>query len=112
MNETFQRYAQNHHEMVRQWKDEYKKSVFGYFCCTVPEEIIFAADALPVRIVGTSDPLIHAQLHVPPNSCPFAPCNVLTRTASSSAVTSPVGPRVNSYTGMPACRNAVSARVR
>jgi benzoyl-CoA reductase/2-hydroxyglutaryl-CoA dehydratase subunit BcrC/BadD/HgdB len=72
MNEIFQRHAQNHHEVVSQWKNETGKKVFGYFCCTVPEEIIFAADALPVRIVGTSDPLERAQLHVPPNSCPFA----------------------------------------
>ncbi len=72
MNETFQRYAQDHHEAVKQWKSKTGKKVFGYFCCTIPEEIIYAADALPVRIVGTPDPLVQAQLHVPPNSCPFA----------------------------------------
>ena len=72
MNQEFEKYARGHHKAVRQWKAETGKKVFGYFCCVVPEEIIFAADALPVRIVGTSDPLEQAQLHVPPNSCPFA----------------------------------------
>jgi benzoyl-CoA reductase subunit C len=72
MNETFERYVQDHHQAVRQWKAQTGKKVFGYFCCSVPEEVIFAADALPVRIVGTPDPLERAQLHIPPNSCPFA----------------------------------------
>ena len=71
MNETFQRYARSHHEAVRQWKADTGRKVIGYLCCVVPEEIIYAAGALPVRIVGTSDELERAQLHVPPNTCPF-----------------------------------------
>lgn len=71
MNDTFQRYARAHHEVVRQWKAETGRPVIGYLCCVVPEEIICAAGALPVRIVGTPDQLERAQLHVPPNSCPF-----------------------------------------
>ncbi|MCX6000797.1 MAG: 2-hydroxyacyl-CoA dehydratase family protein [Chloroflexi bacterium] len=72
MNETFQRYAENYHEAVRQWKQQTGKKVFGYFCCAVPEEILFAADVLPVRIMGAVEPIEHASLHIPPNSCPFA----------------------------------------
>ena len=49
----------------------YRQDVIGYLCCVVPEEIIYAAGALPVRIVGTPDELERAQLHVPPNTCPF-----------------------------------------
>ncbi len=71
MNETFQRYARAHHDAVRQWKAETGRPVIGYLCCVAPEEVIYAAGALPVRIVGTSDQLERAQLHVPPNSCPF-----------------------------------------
>ncbi len=72
MEATFLRYAENRHEAVREWKQKTGKKVFGYFCCLTPEEILFAADCLPVRIAGTGEPLQQADLHVPPNSCPFA----------------------------------------
>lgn len=71
MNQTFESYARDHHGAVRRWKEKTGRKVFGCFCCVAPEEIIFAANALPVRIVGTSDQLERAQLHVPSNSCPF-----------------------------------------
>jgi benzoyl-CoA reductase subunit C len=72
MNDTFLQYAENRHDMVREWKQKTGRKVFGYFCCLTPEEILFAADILPVRITGTGEPLQQADLHVPPNSCPFA----------------------------------------
>ncbi len=72
MNNTFLRYTENRHQAVRDWKQKTGKKVFGYFCCLTPEEILFAADILPVRITGTGEPLQQADLHVPPNSCPFA----------------------------------------
>lgn len=72
MNERFIYYGENRHEAVRQWKEKTGKKVFGYFCCLTPEEILYAADILPVRITGTGEPLQKADLHIPPNSCPFA----------------------------------------
>lgn len=72
MNDTFATYAENRHDAVKKWKQETGKKVYGYFCCMSPEEILYAADVLPVRITGTGEPLQHADLHVPPNSCPFA----------------------------------------
>ncbi len=72
MNEIFAQYCNNRHDMARKWKQETGKKVYGYFCCMSPEEILFAADILPVRITGTGEPLQKADLHVPPNSCPFA----------------------------------------
>ncbi len=72
MNEIFARYAENRHDAVRKWKQETGKKVYGYFCCLSPEEILFAADVLPVRITGTGEPIEQVDLHVPPNSCPFA----------------------------------------
>ena len=72
MNDTFRRYIENRHQAVSQWKAETGQPVFGYFCCLSPEEILYAADVLPVRITGTGEPLQKADLHVPPNSCPFA----------------------------------------
>jgi len=39
-------------EETRGWKDKGNK-VVGYFCCSMPEEIITAAGMLPFRIRGT-----------------------------------------------------------
>jgi benzoyl-CoA reductase subunit C len=72
MNETFARYADDRHDEVKKWKEKTGKKVFGYFCCMSPEEILYAADVLPVRITGTGEPLEQADSHIPPNSCPFA----------------------------------------
>ena len=72
MNETFARYAENRHEEAKKWKQETGKKVFGYFCCMTPDEILYAADVLPVRITGTGEPIELADSHIPPNSCPFA----------------------------------------
>ena len=72
MNEIFTRYAQDRHGAVKKWKQETGKKVYGYFCCLTPEEILYAADVLPVRITGTGEPLQQADLYIPPNSCPFA----------------------------------------
>jgi benzoyl-CoA reductase subunit C len=72
MNDLFARCCEDRHEMARQWKTETGGKVYGYFCCLSPEEILFAAGILPVRITGTGEPLEKADLHVPPNSCPFA----------------------------------------
>jgi len=72
MDHLISQFVQNRHEMVKKLKEESGKKVFGYFCCMAPEEIMFAADIIPVRITGTGEPLQKADLHVPPNSCPFA----------------------------------------
>jgi len=37
---------------IKSWKDEGKKAL-GYFCTYIPEEIIYAADILPIRIKAT-----------------------------------------------------------
>lgn len=72
MNETFKPYVDNYHDAIRKWKRESGKKVFGYFCCSVPEELLSAAGVLPVRIVGTPDPLEEVNSFIPPNTCPFA----------------------------------------
>jgi benzoyl-CoA reductase subunit C len=60
------------HSMARQWKERTGGKVYGYFCCAAPEEILQAAGILPIRIVGTNEPLHYADQWVPYNSCPFA----------------------------------------
>ena len=60
-------------EHIKRWKDEGKK-VIGFVCSYVPEEIITAAGALPVRIVGNSKELelSDSNSYLSTSSCSFA----------------------------------------
>ena len=54
---------------INSWKDEGKK-VLGYFCTYIPEEIMYAADILPVRVrartCGAGD--------MTPTACSYTRC--------------------------------------
>ncbi len=41
----------------------------GYFCPYVPEEMLYAAGAFPLRLMGTSARMAKAQAHLPPHCC-------------------------------------------
>lgn len=71
MLEEFERYIEDRHQAVKQWKDRAGKDVFGYFCCVAPEEIIHAADILPIRITGSSSTEGHVDDHIPRYGCQF-----------------------------------------
>ncbi len=47
-------------------KDRY---VIGFFCPYVPEELLDAAGALPLRLMGTPISMSHVQAHLPSNCC-------------------------------------------
>jgi benzoyl-CoA reductase subunit C len=72
MRETFKDWLENRHDKVKQWKDEQQKKVFGYFCCSAPEEMIYAADILPMKLTGSPDPLEVVDKHVVHYACPYA----------------------------------------
>lgn len=46
----------NRHEYAKEWKEKTNHKILGYFCTYVPEEILYAADILPVRILGSHEP--------------------------------------------------------
>ncbi|MCS7114930.1 MAG: 2-hydroxyacyl-CoA dehydratase [Nitrososphaerota archaeon] len=54
--ETFRGWIDNRHEYARAWKESTGNKVVGYFCTYVPEEILYAANILPVRILGSHEP--------------------------------------------------------
>lgn len=60
-------------EPARRWKERGGK-VIGFMCTYVPEELIYAAGALPVRVTGgpTELPLGDANAHLHPVSCSFS----------------------------------------
>jgi len=62
----------NRHDYQKAWKEKTGGKILGYFCTYVPEEILYAADVLPVRILGShetqdvTEPHIHSGMF-----CPF-----------------------------------------
>jgi len=54
--ETFREWIDNKHEYARAWKERTGSKVIGYFCTYVPEEMLYAANILPVRILGSHEP--------------------------------------------------------
>ncbi len=53
----------------RHWKTETQCKIVGYFCSYAPEEIIWAAGALPYRILGGGGAVSKADGHLQAYSC-------------------------------------------
>lgn len=68
----FKEWYDTRHEYVKEWKKKNPKGkVMGYFCTYVPEEILYAADVLPVRILGSHEPQDVTEPHIFGMYCPF-----------------------------------------
>ncbi len=52
------------YDYARAWKERTGKNVFGYFCTYFPEELLHAADILPMRILGQKENVSLADAHV------------------------------------------------
>lgn len=61
----------NRHQVARSLADQGKK-VMGWMCTYVPDEIIYAAGAHPIRIVGTEGTTAAADAHLYSNVCSYA----------------------------------------
>lgn len=64
-------WEQNRHAYARAWKQKNGGKVVGYFCTYVPEEILYAAEVLPVRILGSHEPLDVTEPYIFGMFCPF-----------------------------------------
>ena len=51
------------------WKEKHQKPVVAHFCSYTPEELIWAAGALPLRIFGQSERIVAADTHLQSYSC-------------------------------------------
>jgi benzoyl-CoA reductase subunit C len=71
MIEMFGEWYRDRHEYAKQWKEKTGGRVMGYFCTYVPEEILYAADVLPVRILGSHEPQNVTEPHIFAMYCPF-----------------------------------------
>jgi benzoyl-CoA reductase subunit C len=59
----------NPYEYARKYKDDCNKKVVGYLCSYTPEELIFAADALPFRLFGTRENINRADTYLQTYCC-------------------------------------------
>jgi benzoyl-CoA reductase subunit C len=71
MIDTFKNWFENRHDYARAWKEKTGGKVMGYFCTYVPEELLYAADVLPVRILGSHEPNDVTEPHIFGMYCPF-----------------------------------------
>jgi bzd-type benzoyl-CoA reductase N subunit len=68
MNE-FKEIEQNPYKYGAEYKRTVNRKVVGYFCSYTPEELIFAADALPFRIFGINEKIQLADSHLQSYCC-------------------------------------------
>ena len=71
MIEKLKEWYEKRHEYAREWKSKTGRKVVGYFCTYVPEEILYAAGVLPVRILGSHEPQAVTEPHIFGMFCPF-----------------------------------------
>jgi benzoyl-CoA reductase subunit C len=71
MIDNLEQFRENRHQYAREWKERTGNRVLGIFCCNIPEEIIDAANILPVRILGEHEEATEGNLHFPVNVCPY-----------------------------------------
>jgi len=71
MIDTYKSWYENRHEYAKEWRKKTGGKILGYFCTYVPEEILYAADVLPVRILGSHEPQNVTEPHIFAMFCPF-----------------------------------------
>ena len=72
MVDRFRDWDKNRHTYAKAWKEKTGGKVVGYFCTYVPEEILYAANILPVRILGGHEPQDVSEAHIFECSVRFA----------------------------------------
>jgi len=62
---------ENRHDYARKWLEKNGGEVVGCFCSYAPEELIYAAGLLPVRMLGSHEPQDVTEPHIFGMFCPF-----------------------------------------
>ncbi len=71
MFEQFKDWYDKHHEYAEDWKVRTGGKVLAYICTYVPEEILYAADILPVKVYGSHEASDLTERHIFGMYCPF-----------------------------------------
>jgi len=69
--EQFRALISTENKFIKGWKHQ-NKPVLGYACSYTPEEIIYAGEILPIRVLGSLEPPKLADVYLPVNVCSFA----------------------------------------
>lgn len=69
--DKFRQVVENRHDYAREWKSTRGGSVCGVICGNVPEEIIYASEVLPVRIMPEEKAPTLAAAYIQDNRCAF-----------------------------------------
>ncbi len=69
--EKFKEWYENRHAYQRDWKKRTGGKIVGFFCTYEPEEIFYAFDVLPVRILGSHETQDVTEPHLFAMFCPF-----------------------------------------
>src|SRR3990172_7306923 len=72
MLDRFRELVANRHQYAEGWKARTAGKVMGFFCCYAPEELIYAAGMLPVRVLGGHEPQDLSAPHIHSMFCPFS----------------------------------------
>ena len=64
-------WERNRHEYAKDWQKRTGGKVMGYFCTYAPEEVLYAAGVLPVRVLGSHEPQNVTEPHIFGMFCPF-----------------------------------------
>lgn len=67
----FRNWYENRHAWQQEWKQRTGRPIVGYFCTYAPEEIFYAFDVLPVRIMGSHGLPEITEPHIYPMFCPY-----------------------------------------
>ncbi len=68
---TFRNWWLNRAQYAKEWKERTGGRIMGYFCTYVPEELLYAAGILPVRILGSHEVQDVTEPHIFAMFCPF-----------------------------------------
>jgi benzoyl-CoA reductase subunit C len=72
MIEDFKKIYENRHQYMQEWKEKNPDwKVMGYMCSYMPEEILYAANVLPIRMLGGHEPQNVTEPHIMGMFCPF-----------------------------------------
>jgi len=71
MFKQFFEWYEKRHDYARQWISKSGGEVVGCFCSYAPEEVIYAAGLLPVRMLGSHEPQDVTEPHLFGMFCPF-----------------------------------------
>ncbi|MFC1945031.1 2-hydroxyacyl-CoA dehydratase subunit D [Chloroflexota bacterium] len=70
--ERFMESVEKRHQYAQEWKRRTGKKVMGCFCSYVPEEVVYAAGILPVRVLGSHAPQDIVERYAFGHFCPFS----------------------------------------